>query len=117
MTTQDIVSGYHRAWTTGDLATARTLLADNLDFQGAIERFQNADDLVRALGGLLQMVSEVRLIAEFFSGDQAMLLYDVVTPTPAGNIRSAEHFTVKDGRIQAIKLVFDATELRKLMAH
>lgn len=49
MTTQDIVSGYHRAWTTGDLATARTLLADNLDFQGSIERFQNADDLVRAL--------------------------------------------------------------------
>jgi hypothetical protein len=30
-------------------------------------------------------------------------------------IRTAEFFTVREGRIAEIRLVFDATELRKLM--
>jgi hypothetical protein len=35
--------------------------------------------------------------------------------SPAGVIRTAEFFTITDGRIKSIRLVFDATELRKLM--
>jgi hypothetical protein len=45
----------------------------------------------------------------------AALLYDCDTISPAGVIRTAEFFTVKDGKIKSIRLVFDATELRKLM--
>lgn len=115
MNSHDIVITYFRAWTSGDVAKARTLLADDLHFEGPIDRFDKADDLVRALSGFVQMVTAVRLVAEFSSGDQAMLLYDCVTPTPAGTIRTAEHFVVKDGLIREIKVVYDATELRKLM--
>jgi ketosteroid isomerase-like protein len=117
MTTQEIVTTYYKAWTTGDHAKARALLADDLKFDGSIDHFQKADDLLRALQGFTQMVTGVNLIAEFFSGDQAMLLYDCVTPTPAGTIRTAEHFIVRDGKIREIKVVFDASELRKLMPH
>ena len=44
------------------------------------------------------------------------MLYDCDTMSPAGVIRTAEFFTVIDGKIKSIRLVFDATELRKLMA-
>ena len=115
MTTQDVVKGYFQAWTRRDLPKARSFLADNLAFQGSIDRFQNADDFVRALGGFLQMLTDVRLVGEFYSDQDAMMLYDCVTPTPAGTIRTAEYFRVADGKIQQILLVFDATELRKMM--
>ena len=42
-------------------------------------------------------------------------MYDCDTATPAGVIRTAEFFTTKNGKISAIRLVFDASELRKLM--
>jgi hypothetical protein len=43
------------------------------------------------------------------------LLYDCDTLSPAGVIRTAEFFTVADGKIKSIRLVFDTTELRKRM--
>jgi hypothetical protein len=47
---------------------------------------------------------------------EAALLYDCVTASPAGVIRTAEFFRLDDDdRIAAIRLVFDAIELRKLM--
>ena len=116
MTTRDIVKGYYLAWTSKDLAAARSYLSPNLNFQGSIDRFDNADDFARALGGFTQMLVETRLISEFYGETDAMLLYDCVTPTPAGTIRTAEYFRVQDGKIQEIKLVFDATALRAMMA-
>jgi hypothetical protein len=53
---------------------------------------------------------------ELYGDREAALLYECVTRSPAGVIRTAEFFRLdEDGRIDAIRLVFDATELRKLM--
>jgi hypothetical protein len=116
MDTKQVVRGYFEAWTSKDMGKARGYLADDLDFQGPIDRFTNADDFLRALGGFAQMLSKAQLLAEFYAGEEAMLLYDCVTPTPAGTLRTAEHFTVTGGKIRRIRLVFDATALRPLMA-
>jgi hypothetical protein len=67
------------------------------------------------LTGFSRALQEVRLLDEFYAEESAMLLYDCVTATPAGTIRTAEWFCVRNGKIQRIRLVFDATELRKLM--
>ena len=42
-TTQRIVEGYRGAWTSGDLQKARTFLADDIEFRGSIEQFNDAD--------------------------------------------------------------------------
>ena len=42
--------------------------------------------------------------------------YGCVAATPAGTIRIAEFFRVKDGKVRGIKLVVDATELSKMTA-
>jgi len=116
MDTKQIVTNYHNAWTSGDVEAARLYLADDLDFQGSIDTFHRADDFIVALMMFKKMLRGINLIQSFFSESEAALLYDCDTMSPAGVIRTAEFFTVKDGKIKSINLVFDATELRKLMA-
>jgi ketosteroid isomerase-like protein len=115
MDTRQIVTNYHNAWTRGDLETARSYLADDLDFVGSLDTFSRADDFVAALGMFRQMLRDTTLIQSFFAEKGAALLYDCNTMTPAGVIRTAEFFTTAEGKIASIRLVFDATELRKLM--
>jgi hypothetical protein len=114
--TRRVVQEYFEAWTRKDVPRARTYLADDLDFQGPIDRFTRADPFAQALAGFAQLLKEVRLLASLFGEQDAMLLYDCVTASPAGTIRTAEHFRLRGGKIAEIKLVFDATELRKVMA-
>jgi hypothetical protein len=116
MDTRQVVTNYHDAWTSGDIAAARVYLADDLDFQGSIDTFEKADDFIGALAMFQKMISRVTLIEDFYSDSGAALLYDCDTMSPAGVIRTAEFFTVAGGKIKSIRLVFDATDLRKLMA-
>ena len=115
MDTKQVVSNYHNAWTSGDMKAARVCLADDLDFQGSIDTFCRADDFIAALTMFQKMIQKITLIQSFFSEIAAALLYDCDTMSPAGVIRTSEFFTVTDGKIKSIRLVFDATELRKLM--
>ena len=115
MDTNQVVTTYHNSWTSGDMEAARVYLADDLDFQGSIDTFHRADDFIVALTMFQKMIQKINLIQSFFSENSAALLYDCDTMSPAGVIRTAEFFTTTDGKIKSIRLVFDATELRKLM--
>jgi hypothetical protein len=116
MSSKDVVHSYHQAWTGGELERARGFLADGLDFQGSIDRFTSADAFLATLTQFVQMVERVEMLAELYGEREAALLYDCVTRSPAGVIRTAEFFRLDDdGRIGAIRLVFDATELRKFL--
>jgi len=115
MDAKQIVTSYHNAWTVGEMKAARACLADDLDFQGSIDTFRRADDFIAALAMFQKMLRGINLIQSFFSESGAALLYDCDTMSPAGVIRTAEFFTVTNGKIISIRLVFDATELRKLM--
>ena len=116
MNSRELIEKYHNAWTGGDFATARACLADDLDFQGSIDTFRSADEFIAALRMFQGMLRGVRMLKGFFDQEGAALLYDCDTPTPAGVIRTAEFFSIRDDRISAIRLVFDASELRKMMA-
>jgi len=115
MDTKQVVKDYHKAWTSGDMATARSFLADDLDFQGSVQTFRRADDFIVVLAQFQQMLRSVNVLQSLYSENGAALLYDCDTMSPAGVIRTAEFFTVGNGRILSIRLVFDPTELRKLM--
>ena len=115
MEIRQLIETYHNAWTTGDMAHARGCLADDLDFRGSIDSFNKADDFVAGLTLFQGMLRRVTILRRFFDSEGGALLYDCETATPAGVLRTAEFFTVREGRIAGIRLVFDATELRKLM--
>jgi hypothetical protein len=116
MDTKQVVTNYHNAWISGDVEAARVYLNDELDFQGSIDTFHRADDFIVGLTMFQKMLRGVKLIQSLYSETGAALLYDCDTMSPAGIIRTAEFFEVRDGKIKSIRLVFDATELRKLMA-
>lgn len=113
--TRKVVDGYTKAWMNGDFDAARAYLADDVKFRGSIDQFDRADDFIIPLRAFSQLLVEVNKLEEFYDEDSACLLYDCVTDTPAGTVRTAEFFTVTNGKIVEIRLVFDATELRKLM--
>jgi len=115
MDARELIMAYYRAWTTGDFGAARRCLRDDLDFKGSIDTFKNADDFLKELVGFKSMLRSAVLLQSYFDQNGGALLYDCDTPTPAGVIRTAEFFRVEDGKITEIRLVFDATELRKLM--
>jgi SnoaL-like domain len=112
----NLVRKYHESWTQRDMATARSCLADGLDFQGPIDTFASADEFITTLTGFAQMLTRVDLLHEFYTDDAAALLYDCVTNSPAGTIRTAEFFGLRDGKIASIRLVFDATVMRQVMS-
>ena len=116
MSDANIVGKYHEAWTHRDMDTARSCLADDLDFQGPIDTFSSADEFIATLTGFAEMLTRVDLLERFDAEDTAALLYDCVTDTPAGTIRTAEFFRLSDGKIASIRLVFDATALRQVMS-
>jgi ketosteroid isomerase-like protein len=115
-TVRSAVRAYYESWTKGDMSRARSYLADDLDFQGPIDRFTSADQFISALAGFASMLTRAELVQELYAGDEAALLYDCVTASPAGTMRTAEFFHLQSGKIARIRLVFDATELRKLMS-
>lgn len=112
---QKAIEGYTEAWTQGDLQRARSYLADDLRFEGSIFSFSNADDLIAALKGFPDMLERIDVRRRFFDDGGGALIYDCVTTGPVGVIRHAEFFEVEDGKITEIRLVFDATELRKFL--
>ena len=116
MHTRTLIETYHNAWSTGDFTVARSLLADDLDFRGSVNTFTRADDFIAVLTQFKQILKGVTLLRSFFDDKGGVLLYDCDTVTPAGVIRTAEFFSVSDDRITEIRLVFDATELRKVMS-
>jgi hypothetical protein len=116
MSSRELVEKYHNAWTTGDFVTARACLADDLDFEGSIDTFHTADEFMGALQQFQGMLRQVTILKSLFGQDDAALLYDCDTPTPANVIRTAEFFSIRNDKIADIRLVFDASELRKLMS-
>ena len=116
MSDTNVVRKYHDSWTQRDMITARSCLADDLDFQGPMDSFTRTDEFIATLTGFAQMLARVDLLQEFYADDAAALLYDCVTNSPAGTIRTAEFFSLRHSKIAGIRLVFDATALRQVMS-
>ena len=104
----EIVEQYQRAFGSGDVAKARSLLADNLRFEGPIEQFDNADDYMRSVSQLAQIVTGTDVKKVVADGDDVVTIYDLHTNTPAGTSRVAEWATVDGDKIAEMRVFFDA---------
>ena len=104
----EVVQRYQRAFGSGDVQTARSLLADDLHFVGPIEEFHNADDYMQSVGKLAQIVTGTDVKKAVADRDDVVTIYDLHTNTPAGTSNIAEWATVKSGKIVEIRVFFDA---------
>jgi ketosteroid isomerase-like protein len=116
--TAEVIDDYYASWRNGvssfDDVRVRSVLAENLDFEGPIAgKRQGAAGFV---GGLKRFVeglqNPIRVLHQMDSGDQAAVLYDA--DLPEGTTRFAEFFHVREGKIESIKLLYDAGRYRAL---
>ncbi|HEV3103778.1 MAG TPA: nuclear transport factor 2 family protein [Candidatus Dormibacteraeota bacterium] len=117
-TTAEVVDDYYASWRNGissfDEDRVRGVLDESLDFEGPIAgKRRGAAGFV---GGLKRFVEGLRapiqILQQMDSGDQAAVLYDA--ELPEGTMRFAEFFHVRDGRIESIRLLYDAAQYRAL---
>jgi uncharacterized protein YndB with AHSA1/START domain/limonene-1,2-epoxide hydrolase len=107
----EVARAYHAAWTSHDFDTARRYLAGDLETEVPINTYTGRDDFAEAVERTAGLAERVDLLAEFGSGTEALLLYDMQTQ-PLGRFRVAEHFTVDDGLIRRIRHVHDTVAFR-----
>ena len=116
--TAEVVDGYYAGWRSGissfDENRLQGVLNENLDFEGPIAgKRRGAAGFV---GGLKRFVeglrAPIRVLQQMDSGEQAAVLYDA--DLPQGTMRFAEFFHVRDGKIESIKLLYDAAQYRAL---
>jgi hypothetical protein len=103
----DAVTRYHEELGKQDFEGARRLLKDDLRFEGPFESFERADDYIAAIQKLWGIVESIEIRHASADGDQAVVLYDMVTRTPAGTQLVCEWFGVDGETIAWIRAVFD----------
>ncbi|SRR6266566_637819 len=111
-----IVASYFDAWNNNDFSTMRSVLADDVDFAGPIDHFDNADAYQQAIRGLSQMKTGISIHKTFVDGSDVLTWYDLHTkiapPAPV-----AEWSHVEQGKITMVRVVFDARPFSPGAAH
>jgi hypothetical protein len=116
--TAELINDYYASWKDGissfDEARVRGVLVEDLDFEGPIAGKRRG--AVGFVGGLKRFVEGLRapiqILQQIDSGNQGAVLYDA--NLPEGTMRFAEFFHIGEGRIQSIKLLYDAAQYRAL---
>jgi hypothetical protein len=112
-----IVRAYYDAWQNGmgsfDEGRLRELLAPDFVYEGPIAgRRVGPEPFLIGLGRFVSTLKSMRMLQQLQVGDESAAVYDCDLTSPAGTFRFAEFLRVQNGKIQEIKLVFDATRFR-----
>src|SRR5262245_17014560 len=113
----EVVEQYQRAFGSGDLETARSLLADDLHFKGPLEEFDSADAFMQSVARLAQIITGTELKKVIADGNDVVTIYELRTSTPAATSDVAEWATVKNGKIAEIRVFFDARPFAAMFEH
>ena len=97
---------YHEAIGKGDFEALRSLLADKLDFEGPIAKHDNPEGLIGDLKGLSQIVEGMEPMKLFADGNDVCFIYKLKSKVAFAPV--AEWFHVTNGKIDFIRVVFDA---------
>jgi ketosteroid isomerase-like protein len=99
------------AWTTGDFAKTRSLLADDVTFVGPLAATEGVDEYMRGIEGMAKIVEGVEVVQVIADGDDACIIYDLITSTPPATLPTAGWYHVRDGKITSVRAYFDARPL------
>jgi len=112
---REVVMGFEAAMGKNDGAGARAFLADRITVVGPFDNFSKPEEYLGSLQKLHHIVERVDMHKMFVDGDDVCLLYDLVTKTPAGTAFIAEWHHVTNGKIDRIRVVFDARPFAAMM--
>lgn len=110
MTTQtrDLVNEYTTAVSQGDFERLAELVHSDATFGGTVAiDASGAEAFVQGFRNLRPITVRTDVHDIVVDGDQAAVLYDLVTDTPVGSVLCAEFLAVDHGRIRSSTLLFD----------
>jgi SnoaL-like protein len=103
----DLVTAYITAVGEHRLEDLPAMLDPDAEFTFGDTTLHGAEAFAGGFTRLLPIIlrNEIRKI--FVEGDEACVIYDFVTDTPAGAVLSVEYIKVRNGRILSSLLVFE----------
>lgn len=103
----DLVTSYIRSVGDHRLEALPGMIDPDVEFIVGDTTLRGADAFVGAFERLSPIILRNDIRKVFVDGDEAIVIYDFVTDTPAGAVVSVEHIKLKDGRIASSLLVFE----------
>ncbi|MFH7598832.1 nuclear transport factor 2 family protein [Streptomyces racemochromogenes] len=105
-TARELAEAYFTAWEAGDFETMRGLLAEDVDFVGALGTAHGTEEALAGLRGLGKVLEKIDVKVRVAEGDEVITWFDLCTgiapPAPTAN-----WMQVADGRIARIRVTFD----------
>jgi ketosteroid isomerase-like protein len=98
------------AWSSGDFATARSLLRDDVTFVGPLGTAGGVEAYMSGLVELAQNVTRAEPRKVLADGADVCIMYDLVTNS-AGAVPTSDWYHVEDGKIDSVHAYFDARSL------
>ena len=102
-----VADGFFDAWTSKNFELARSLLHDDVSFEGPIDSFADADSYIASLRQLSGIVTGAEKQKVFVDGNDVCVIYDLKT-APVPSSRTCEWYRVRDGKVASVSVVFDA---------
>ena len=106
----NVATTYFDAWKANDFDTMRSLVAEDVRFEGPLATLEGAQDYIKGIQGLSQVISEIVIQKLFVDGQDVLTWYEMHT-TVASPVAVANWLHVEEGKITAVRVAFDAREL------
>jgi hypothetical protein len=104
---RDLVDRYFSALTRRDWTTVRTLLHDDLFFEGPLATLGTADEYLQGLEHFTARMTGAERRIVFAEGEDVLQIYEVSFDAPAVTAPVAEWLRIRDDRIAAIQMLLD----------
>lgn len=104
---------YYQAMNDKDLAVIEKYLHPQVRLISPLADITGKDAVLNAVKHFLAVFNKLTIRAQFGTGDQAMLAYDLDCPAPIGLYRGAVLLTFQEGLIIRYELFYDARPLEK----
>lgn len=105
-----VAATYFDAWRAKDYDRLRSVLADGVQFVGPMATADGADECLTGLRGLGQIITDIVVDHVFVDGPDVVTWFALHT-TQAPPVTVANRSHVEDGRITAIRVLFDPRPL------
>lgn len=110
-TPHETMTEYFRAWRDGDRDALRAVLADDVDFVGALGAVSGGDAAADALAGLAAITEDVVVHRMHAAGEHVLTWFDLHTTVTPDPLPVANWSRVQDGRARRIRVTFDPRPL------
>jgi SnoaL-like domain len=109
--TAALAATYFRAWKAHDFEEFRSILADDVTFTGPLGEAGNADECVKGIQGMSQIMTDVVIRKTFIDGPDILTWFDLHTKVTKDPLPVANWTHVKNGKISSIRVLFDPRPL------